>query len=168
MAQTKAKLALKNIMKRIEAAIDDAMSPKELRQLALEAIDIIVKRTRLGYGVSNNFGKKEKFPKLSEQYIKRRLSDKKLAATTSPKKSNITDTGQLLNSIGIFKERKGAISIGPQGTRDDGLSNSQLKIHLENRHNRYFLYVSELEFRQLVRIYRKTFGDLLRKRKLLR
>lgn len=168
MAKSKAQLALKKIMERIQDVVDEIMSPKEMTALAAEALEIIIRRTRLGYGVPENYGRKEKFPALSEKYIERRKVSKNLSGQTSPKKSNLTNTGQFLDSIGIKNPRRGRINIAPDGTRDDGLKNSDLKVYLEDRHQRYFLYLSELEFNQLVRIYRKTYGDLLKKKKLLR
>lgn len=155
------------LRKRIERSVGQAISPSQMRALALEAIDIIVKRTRLGYGVRRTYGEKERLPSLSARYIDYRRAFKRLSSTTSPRKSNITLTGRLLDSIGIKRVSEGQVVITALGTRPGGLTNADLVGHLENK-GRPFLRVSDLEFKQLIRIYRKTFGDLLKRNNLIR
>jgi hypothetical protein len=89
---------------------------KELAQLTEKAIDpkkfafiadgnnpgsvqnIIKKRTQLGYGVPSTGASNTKLKPLSEKYIiKRANSD--INENTTPKKSNLTFTGDMLNSI---------------------------------------------------------------------
>lgn len=163
---TDVKIQIKNIFDRIKSVVGEAISPAQSRSLALSAIDIIVKRTKLGYGVKDNYGTKYRLPTLSQRYVKFRRRYTKLSNTTSPSKSNITLTGELLDSIGIKKAGVGNVTISAIGSHVGGLTNEKLIGYLQQQ-GRYFMRVSELEFNQLVRIYRKTFGDLLQKKKLL-
>lgn len=161
-------IRVKNLMKRITDAVKASIAPPATRPVAMEAIDIIVKRTRLGYGVRRNYGVKEKFPTLSARYMSFRRTYRKLSSTTSPRKSNLTLTGQLLESIDIIKITPGKLVIGATKTRLGGLRNEDLVNFLQERHDRYFLRISSLEYKQLIRFYRKTFGDLLYKANLIR
>lgn len=97
-----------------------------------ELRDRIVTRSRLGIGVDPESGKGYRFPELSKPYIRRRKGAKSLkkrlasdarqrkrakaesekrgekvkpnlSSKTTPAKSNITATGQLLNSLSVVK-----------------------------------------------------------------
>ena len=67
----------------------------------------IAKRTRLGYGVSD--GKKEKLAPLKPSTVKARKR-KRLHSETSTKKSNLTETGQMIDSI-TYKFSSGKASV---------------------------------------------------------
>lgn len=156
---------IKKVFQNIEKAINDAVKAKELRPLAEYAIDLIVKRTRLGYGVNRQFGSKVKLKKLSERYIEQRERSR-LSGLTRPGTSNLTFTGQLLDSLRIISQSGSSIKIGPQGRRKDGLGNDEVAAYQEEQ-GRIFNRVSKLEYQQLLRFYRRTFGDLLKRKKLL-
>ncbi len=156
------------IQKRIESAFEEAKNPNTQKIIGDFVLNLIVKRTRLGFGVNKNFGEKQKFPKHSEKYIRRRERFAGLSSTTSPNKSNLTFTGQLLESTKVIKAANGQIRISPTGSRStERLTNLELADILESK-GRIYNRISQLEYQQLIRFYRKTFGDLLRKRKLLR
>jgi len=136
------------------------------------AASIIVKRTRLGYGVDKEYGQKQKLAPLAPSYIKQRKMFAGLNPLTTPKRSNLTRTGQMLDSVQAIV-RRGVIYIEPTGTRDDGKKNLDVAIWnhkgnaRRNRPPRVFMNLSQLEFNQTVRFYRKTFTDLLRKLKVI-
>lgn len=162
------KKGFQKVQDRLQAAYKEAASPAVQMPIAEFALSLIVKRTRLGYGVRNNFGEKERLPQHSKRYIQVRKDSPHLSETTSPTKSNLTFTGELLESVRVIKARDGKIVISPDGVRSDGrLTNLKLARILESK-NRVFNRISELEYQQILRFYRKTFGDLLSKRKLLR
>lgn len=97
-----------------------------LKQMGLASIDIIVARTRRGFGVKKTGGNRRKLKRLSKPYIKMR-SKAKLHKTTSPKKSNLTFTGQMLESVKILRSTDdSSFSIGPSGRRRDGKSNADV------------------------------------------
>lgn len=185
MAQTNSKKSIRDIFKRLEDAIDKSIDAKQLRPIAKFTIDLIVKRTRLGYGVDRQFGTKKKLKPLSDQYIeyRRSLSGKskpksktpkifgarsvKLSEFTNATRSNLTLTGQMLDSMTILSERGKSISIGPQGKRNEGGPTNDQIADYQASQGRVFNRVSLLEFKQIVREYRRTFGDLLKKSKLI-
>lgn len=160
-------IQIKGIVDRMKKATTSAITPAQIRPIILNAIDLIVKRTRLGYGVDRSYGTKKRLPPLSPMYVNFRRKFKKLSTTTSAKRSNVTLTGELLESVGIKRISKGVSVISAIGKHAGGISNEDLTSYL-HRQNRTFLRISELEYKQLVRIYRKTFGDLLRRERLIR
>lgn len=168
MSSSPARIKIKQITARINQSLKDAAKAENMIPTAQFAIDTIVKRARLGYGVAEDEGEKFKFPSLSPSYQKFRSKFHGLSDTTSPSKSNITLTGQLLDSVQIITKRDGEIVMGPAGVRRDGkLSNKTLAGYPADK-GRPFMFISKLEYQQVLRFYRKTFGDLLDKQGLLR
>lgn len=167
---SKAQLSLKKIMTNMKRAIDDGISRKAIMPTGLFIVSLIQKRTRLGYGVSQNGGDKKRLKGLTEGYIAQRARDKskgRLSSFTSPGRSNLTRTGQLLDSLRAEYTGSGSIRISPSGLRFDGrLSNLRVAQYQEDQ-GRVFNRVSKLEFNQAVRFYRRTFGDLLKKRRVI-
>lgn len=161
------KLGIGAITKRMSATLKEVLTPARQKPIADFVLSLIIKRTRLGYGVAENFGNKYSLPRHSPGYIefRRRFAD--LSNTTAPRKSNLTLTGQLLQSTKVTKVTNGQIVISPTGNRRDGMSNLKLANILDGKGYTYNK-ISQLEYAQLIRFYRKTFGDLLKKRNLLR
>lgn len=159
-----------NIVKKLEQSVKEAINKTALVDVGVFATDLIVKRTRLGYGVKKPYDSKEKLAKLSPNYVKSRKMFDGLHSLTRPNKSNLTRTSQMLDSI-ASKVKANVIEIKPTGTRDDGKRNEDIARYNaqggKGRPKRIFLNISQLEFKQIVRFYRKTFGDLLRKRNVL-
>ncbi len=159
-----------NIIKKLEKSVEQAISKAALRDVGVFARDLVVKRTRLGYGVKDNLQAKTRLARLSPGYVKKRKMFDSLSSNTSPTRSNLTLTGQMLDSI-ISETKDRTIIIRPTGRRNDGKSNADIARYNEeggrNRPKRIFLRISQLEFKQIVRFYRKTFGDLLRKKKVI-
>lgn len=120
------------VIKAVTSKMERALRRGITMQYVEELRDRIVKRTRVGIGVNPETGKGERLKKLSTKYIQQRKGsktikrraaiDKKrrkaareeskrtgekvkpnLVAQTSPAKSNLTATGQLLNSLTVIK-----------------------------------------------------------------
>jgi hypothetical protein len=176
---SKARLQLAAIVKRIEKSVNDNLTNEVLGELGLKAVEIVRKRTRLGYGVTKQFGERGKLAPLSPNYVEQRRMFNQLAAYTTPKKSNLTRTGQMLESLGVTVKGTTVI-IRPEGVRTDGKRNEDVARWNQEgavgqrkdgslwvRPERIFLNISGNEYNQLLRFYRKTFGDLLRKRKVI-
>lgn len=166
-ASPKQKTAITNIFKRLNDALDEAVKPKELTPVAEYTIDLIVKRTRLGYGVDRQFGNKQKLKGLSAPYIARRKKFKNLFVLTRPGTSNLTLTGQMLTSMGIVSAINGKIFIGPTGSRTDSSKSNATIAAYQEEQGRIFNRVSALEYQQVLRFYRRSFGDLLKRKRLL-
>ncbi len=84
--------------KKIQKALDELIGPKTLKTIGNFEAGLIKKRSRLGYGVPKDLGPKQKFADLATSTVKARKK-KKLAGETTAKKSNLTETGQLLNDL---------------------------------------------------------------------
>lgn len=168
MANKNASIQFNKIISSLKKVVEDSVKAAALLPTARFASDLVVKRTRLGYGVDRKMGAKTKFAILSPNYVKQRKMFAGLDGTTRANKSNLTRTGQMLASIQP-KIINGQIIIKPTGNHKGGFSNEQLAKWNEdgtkNRPRRIFLNISELEFNQIKRFYRKTFGDLVRSRK---
>lgn len=159
--------SLRNFFSRIEQTTKEAISKKQMQHLGDFTVDLIVKRTRLGYGVDIQFGDKAPLKPLHPNYISFRKEFENLSDTTRPKKSNLTLTGQMLLSVKA-KAENGTIKIAPTGNRTD-TDKTNLQIAAFNqRRGRTFNRVSKLEYNQMLREFRRMFGDLLRKKQLLK
>jgi hypothetical protein len=167
---------IRSIIDNILRSLSNASNNSMLKDLAQFAIDMIIKRTRLGYGVNESRSsnskkssglKKVKLKTLSEKYKKFRKGSDRLSNLTKPNKSNLTFTGQLLKSMQIIKIGRGSVVIGPKGIRDDGKANEDIGEYVTDK-GRPFNDLYDLEQGKLERFYRKTFGDLLKKNKLLK
>ena len=161
------KTSLNKFFKNLNAVLTEAITPKEVLPTAEYAISLIVKRTRLGYGVNVQFGSKQKLKKLSDGYIKRRARAKNLFELTSPKTSNLTMTGQMLESMRVLDRVNGKVSIGPTGARGNKQPSNAKVAAYQEKQGRIFNRVSQLEYQQVLRFYRRSFGDLLRRKRLL-
>lgn len=165
---TDVKTQLDAIFKRINDSIGEAAKASTLEPLASFAIETIALRTRLGYGVNKQFGEKENLKGLTSKYVLQRKRSRFLSDLTAPKKSNLTFTGQLINSLAIISSKDGKVVIGPTGRRKEGnVTNAEVASYQADQ-GRVFNKLSEAEYLQLLRFYRRTFGDLLRKKKLIK
>lgn len=156
------KVQIDAVTKRIQKLFDEAKSKKILGPVANEAIKIIVRRTRLGYGVKREYGERERLKKLSPRYMVQRSRSRRLSPTTGPRKSNLTFTGQMLESVKVIKPKDGRIVIGPKGYRTDGKTNEKIAGYQVDQ-GRVFMNLSRLEFQQILRFYRLKFTDLRKK-----
>lgn len=145
-----------------------AVQASTIKPVAEEAINIIRRRTRLGYGANEDGGQRFTFKKLSPRYVHFRETKGKryLSEFAFPgSKSNLTFTGQMLDSMAVIKIEKGRVFIGPTGTRTDkfskGKENKQIAYWV-SKQGRPFMYLTKPEISQVVRFYRKRFGDLIR------
>jgi len=160
--------SLTAIFKRIQDATKQAVAREQMRRLGQFTVDIVVKRTRLGYGVSAGFGEKSALKKLSEKYIQKRKRFKGLSNTTTPSRSNLTFTGQMLRSVQVIEAVDGRVRFGPTGNRDGGGPTNAEVASYQEAQGRPFNRVSELEYQQVLREFKREFGDLLNKKGLLK
>lgn len=169
-----AKQDISKFFGRIQKFAKASVSQQQMRVLAFEAIRLIVVRTRLGYGVKQEGGGRTNLKGLSPAYVMYRTRNRRyLSPLTSPtqKKSNLTLSGQMLDSMGIVYSKDGQISISPTGNRSgrfsSGLTNLRVAQYQASA-GRVFNNLSKPEQTQLYRFYRNVFGDLLRNSRLSR
>ena len=125
----------------MEAVLEHFSSKENMQVLGDNAAALIKKRTRLGYGVDQNGGTKAKLKPLSPGYKKQRKADG-VASTTTPNKSNLTNTGAMLDNISA-KATTGKVTIGfPDKAQEQ-------KAEWVTEGGRPFNYLSEAEVKQL-------------------
>ena len=86
----------------LNKAIEDAFSINYLSQTGNDIVKQIQVRTRSGFGVQQNNARQARLRPLSPQYVRSRRDAAKagiLSNTTSPQRSNLTYTGNMLASI---------------------------------------------------------------------
>lgn len=84
-------------------------SPAFLNQLGQNLVTAVQERTRSGQGVATTGGSEYSFKPLSSGYVKQRRT-MPLSGYTSPSKSNLTQTGQMLDSL-TWNSANGKLSI---------------------------------------------------------
>jgi hypothetical protein len=174
MARQRPTVAMKRIVDNLKKNFIQVAKGTAYKETAQFAAEIIVKRTRLGYGVFKHLGPRGKFMALADRTVEARKKMKTmgmLSSLTTPKRSNLTATGQMLDSVDTVK-RGDKWYIEPTGTRSDGLTNYEVAEFAHkgsrNRPPRPFMNISGAEQSQIVRFYRRQFTGLIKKLKMLR
>ena len=160
---------LKNFNDALLLAIKESTSATQMKAYGRAAIKLIIARTRLGYGVKKTNTAQTRLAPLAEptkEYRRRNAS--KLHPETSPNKSNLTFTGQLLDSLGVKSASKSEVIIAAnRRRRKGGITNDELAGILEtrgrNRPARPFLNLSTKEIQKLNRDFSATFAKALKK-----
>jgi hypothetical protein len=158
-----ASITLENLFDSLNKTVEDITSKDQLEDIGKAIAEIIKVRTRLGYGVSRQGGKREELNSLSKKYTRyRRKNRRLLSSSTRPNKSNLTFTGQMLDSI-TFKAGRGKLRVEPSGRRRDGLTNLKLAEHVTDKGRPFFL-LSDNELKQIVRIFDFGLNQSLKRR----
>jgi hypothetical protein len=100
--------------------VKKAITQKFMLELAEELKERIRKRTRLGYGVSALGANQNPLEKLADSTIRKRKNLNrrgKLSGDTKPNKSNLTESGQLLDSLEV-RANGTTVEIFVSGTRN--------------------------------------------------
>jgi hypothetical protein len=157
-----------DLARNIRRGIGQSTSKKNMLFFGETAIEIIVTRTRSGKGVKKTGAAQNKLKRLSAPYIAYRRT-KKLDATTSPGKSNLTFSGQLLRSMRVKEATNRRVRWGPNrklrgGTgafRSGGLTNEQLGEIVSRE--RPFNFLSKREITKLAKVLDKVLTKDLEK-----
>lgn len=178
--------------KRLEEAFNEAIksiqSRKNTKIAARRAKDLIVTRTRLGFGAVED-QPKQKLAKLSESYKLYRKGLKKgevrfipkrgpkadeivsfeakglprLSSKTTTGKSNLTLTAQMLDSLKESVIGPGRFKIKPTGTREDGKHTNEQVAGFVADNGRPFLALSEQDEKQLSQFLEKVLTQRIEK-----
>lgn len=136
-----------------------------LRPYAKDAAERVRIRTRLGYGVQDGErgGKRERLKPLKPDYrIFRKKSKKTNRKLTTPAKSNLTLTGQLLDAI-RGRVRGKTIEVYFKENRNDGVKNTDIRKG-QAEQGRDFFELTDKEVKGLRNQIKKDLIKLLRKR----
>jgi len=147
---------LKKVQNRLFAAIKRALNRKELTEIGRMAINMISARTRRGFGVAQAGSKSRPLKKLSAGYIAYRKKSSKLnTALTSPGKSNLTFTGQLLDSLIVREvdvEKQKVFVNANNRKRKGGKTNAEVA-EFVSQQGREFLNLSRSEIVKIGRAF---------------
>jgi len=145
---------LQNLKNKIERVKFQAVQKAQLDKVGLEAKDIIYKRTKSGKGLDSAKNTKMKFKPLSKAYVTRRKK-MKLGEYGSPSRSNLTLTGQMLNSMKYTsKQKRVEIFIAKSSRSGSKHTNAEVAAFCE-KNGRYFMGLAEGEIRIILNNYRK-------------
>lgn len=124
--------------------------------------DTVRIRAQLGGSVENTGDKKKSFKRLSPGYVEQRRKSSKLSSLTTPGKSNVTNTGQMIESI-QGKGKQAGFTIAASGSRNDGLTNKQVADFVEEG-GRPFMNFSNLELKKIARLIEEQLVDEINKK----
>lgn len=163
------KVDVGNIEAMISRKLDRAVNAAIDQNLATRVANQIKVRTQLGFGVGSN-GKQITLKRLSDSYRAQRRGDiaffttasgvvipyfpvnpPRLSSKTSPYKSNLTKTGEMLESL-TGRVKNNQILVNVTGLRKDGsgLTNKEVKDFVEDG-GRRFLSLTSGERKELAR-----------------
>jgi len=151
---------LKKFQDKIDKALDQLTTGDSLKSIGAFEAELIKRRSRLGFGVPEDFGPKVKFEPLAPSTIKARKK-KQLAAETSVNKSNLTETGQLLNDI-VAKIKGRETIIGHTKDRNKKIG----AFHQEGGGNlpqRRYLGLAKEDLKQIKAKLQDNFNEILNK-----
>lgn len=155
-ALDKSKKSIDSAVQRIQNVFGTSLDAKNMKLIGNQAVFEVKRRTRLGYGVPEDRAPKEKLLALSYEYIQQRIEmaeDGELSSATKPSKSNLTATGQMLDSLKVINYRRNFAEISPEGSRyDTNQTNQEISAYVEAQ-GRPYLNLSALEIKKLARYY---------------
>lgn len=150
-----------DIFKAFEQAIKKVFSAQSQQAIANEMADSVRIRAQLGGSVENTGSKKKAFKALSDSYKQQRKKFSGLSDKTTPNKSNITRTGQMIESI-RGKGKANGFLLELAGSRDDGLTNEKVAGFVEEQ-GRPFMNLSDIELKKLARLLEENLADEINK-----
>lgn len=158
MAIIKLKDLDKHIQAKINKVLDDLTSPKNLEKLGEEIKQEIFLRTKLGYGVDKEGAPQKKLKPLTEGYKKARKGhlSKKLSSDTTPARSNLTLSGDMLNDMEVtVKGDKVSIGFGSKHSKD--------KVEWNSINGRDFFHISKAQIMALTKQIKDRISQILKK-----
>ena len=145
MAVIKLKDLSKFIDSKSKKLFSELKKDTNLKGIAILITERIRTRTRLGFGVFKNYKARQKLAPLAPSTLASRKNKKNLSGMTTRKKSNLTETGKMLDKL-IYRIKSGVIRIFiNDGKREEiagyhHAGNSKLP-------QRPFLYLSDIELK---------------------
>lgn len=144
------KVKLDGLDEHLKKTLTKAIESISLKEIGQYLADDIKLQTRLGYGVDAQGEDKKRLAPLSEGYIKQRRK-MKLSNMTTAKRSNLTQTGEMLDSIkGVVRDDKITLTFSNQFSKDKARWNTDK--------GRAFMNLSKT---QILKLQKKIQGYLL-------
>jgi hypothetical protein len=165
LAKFLGKEELIRVVKEVES---EAINRTTLLRLGQMARNIIYRRVKTGSGVDQlNSPSPNKVPlkPLSRSYIEFRRKIGVRGRFGSPSKSNLTFTGQMLDSMDVLANQSGFVIRIPRTRREGGQTNADVARHVQDNGREFFnLTASERKilekdfFNHVRRIVQRKFG----------
>jgi uncharacterized spore protein YtfJ len=148
------------IRKFFQSVLKDVARKEFLETVGQEMRDRIKTRTRLGKGVEAKGATASPLKKLSPGYQERRTRLKEageLSTKTTPKKSNLTKTGRMIDSVKyqVTSDNKVEIFVS---------SDQERKVKANADLGRKFLNFSDLDQKRISDLIKQRIREVLRKR----
>lgn len=154
-------------VKQLRKQIEAVTSKKVMAEIGALMVQMVVKRTRNGFGVQETGSASKPLKKLSPKYVAfRKRSPRLNTSLTSPGRSNLTFTGAMLNSIRVTSVRTGAearVTIGAgKQRRKGGVTNEQIAEFVAAQ-GREFLNLSRSELERVSKFIDSRLSTVLAK-----
>jgi hypothetical protein len=169
--------SMSDFKRKLQSSVRDFFTKEYLVEIGEIAADMIRTRTRLGYGVDADGKPRKKLKKLSDSYKKFRsgklafFTDGSgvvhpyepktpkvhLSEYTTANKSNLTLSGDMLDSVTVKEVGKNKVFVGPTGKRNEQVA------EWVTEQGRPFNNLSNIEVKRLEEIFRKEFEAFLQK-----
>lgn len=146
-----------HIQQACNKALTELLSPDNTQPIADELAEQIRLRTRLGKSLDGDGGEPTPLKPLSEKYKKKRATYKGLSSSTTPNKSNLTLTGEMLDDVTGFAKPDGKISIYVK----DEFSKKKAGWNAEK--GRPFLFLSRVQIERLRNKLQAQITQLIKK-----
>jgi hypothetical protein len=155
---------MEQFVRNLRRGVGNAYTKSMMRKYGELAIKFIVARTRKGIGVSKTAGSEKRLKALSASYIKHRQRNTgKLDSTTSPRRSNLTFTGQMLRSMRVKEVSKRQVKWGPNKVRRKGGITNEKVGEFVAQQGRPFNFLSKVDIKKLIKFIDKSLQGSIRK-----
>lgn len=152
----------KDLQRKLGTLIREVGDAQTMVKVAKQTAETVKKRTRRGFGVEQTGGRSKRLKKLADGYKKTRRGLKKrgqLSTETTPAKSNLTKSGEMLDSIkGEGKTRQARIYI-------DG-SRNEKKVKDQVEQGRVFMNLNRAEVKDIIDILEEDLNKDMKKKGL--
>lgn len=157
---------VKDLVKKITKELEQTVKSKVFYdEIGEEVSTQIRKRTRLGYGTTKTGSQAKLKPTKTSTQKAKQLKKKqgKLSDQTTPKKSNLTDTGQLLDSIQHKASLQKVVIDFKNPRKDSEIGNKELAKHVQD--DRPFFGLTNPEKNRLKRLIEKKIQEMVKRLK---
>jgi len=141
-------LTFKELEKKLAKLVDNIGNRSQMQDVADEATKIVKTRTKQGKGVDKNGGSTQKLRQLKTSTIKKRSQLKragKLSDETTPSKSNLTQKGEMINSV-QGQGQKNLATVSLKGRKNQSKAEHQADV------GRKFMNLAKKEISDLANI----------------
>lgn len=149
----------KDLKKKVDGALREVLSKDTFNDIGKMTSEQIKTRTRLGKGVPESEGSFQALKPLADSTVGIRKDKKKagkLSALTTPNKSNLTETGELLDSL-KYQSTNTEVRIYIEGQQNQKKANDQVA------QGRKFMNLSKTEVREIIKYLQKKIEDSFNK-----